>query len=118
VQIPQAGRRMLTERVADRVPLLERQCEHRDVAIGGPLELCRELGIVNELRQLEDELVADGDAGQEHGNVCSTLHHPTRDDEEIAEVRWATVAELETLDLMPSTRHILACVAAGHSFDP
>ena len=43
---------------------------------------------------------------------------PAPDDEEIAEVRWASVAELENLDLMPSTRHILACVDAGRSFDP
>jgi len=43
---------------------------------------------------------------------------PAPDDEEIAEVRWATAAELETLDLMPSTRHILACIDAGRGFDP
>ncbi len=43
---------------------------------------------------------------------------PAPDDDEIAEVRWASVAELENLDLMPSTRHILACVDAGRSFDP
>ena len=42
---------------------------------------------------------------------------PAPDNEEIAEVRWATVEEIQTLDLTPATQHVLALVGDGRSFE-
>jgi len=42
---------------------------------------------------------------------------PVPDGDEIAEVRWASSAEADLLELRPSPRHIIERVRAGCTFD-
>jgi 8-oxo-dGTP pyrophosphatase MutT (NUDIX family) len=51
-----------------------------------------------------------------HAQITSGL--PAPDNKETSEVRWATLDEAQTLDLAPSTRHVLERVTAGQRFDP
>jgi len=43
---------------------------------------------------------------------------PAPDNEEIAEVRWASLDEVDALELTPATRHVLGHVAEARRFDP
>jgi len=56
----------ILERAQDRFPLPDREADDLDAEPVGVLEAAGEYGVVDEARQLDRELVADGDACELH----------------------------------------------------